>query len=329
MRIENTSLSCKTIGTLYNVDGRQLSIQYKELISGYNEWEYKDTADAYVIYPENIGPHLSIDETCLSQGEVYTIVTNKERKGKKGSLVAMIHGTKSEQVVYVLKKISAGKRYQVKEVTLDLSTSMKLIVQKSFPQAIQVSDRFHVQKLMNEALDSIRVDYRWKAQELENNEIQLAREMGKAFKPHLYKNGDTQKQLLFRCRHLILTHSSKWTDTQKEHAEILFKYYPLLEKGYELYLELVDIYNLRKERGIIMIRMARWYDKVEKLCVKNFNTVLDTMKNNYNTILNYFSNRSTNASAESFNAKIKAFRSQFRGVRDIPFFIFRLTKLFA
>ncbi|RUA07366.1 MAG: transposase, partial [Fusobacteria bacterium] len=40
-------------------------------------------------------------------------------------------------------------------------------------------------------------------------------------------------------------------------------------------------------------------------------------------------NRSTNASAESFNAKIKDFRRQFRGVRDIPFFLFRLCKLYA
>ena len=49
----------------------------------------------------------------------------------------------------------------------------------------------------------------------------------------------------------------------------------------------------------------------------------------YNTIINYFENRDTNAFAESFNAKIKAFRSQFRGVRDIPFFIYRLAKLTA
>jgi transposase len=53
------------------------------------------------------------------------------------------------------------------------------------------------------------------------------------------------------------------------------------------------------------------------------------MQNNYATIVNYFDNRATNASAESFNAKIKAFRSQFRGVRDIPFFIYRLEKLYA
>ncbi|MEL1254164.1 transposase [Flavobacterium sp. DGU38] len=50
---------------------------------------------------------------------------------------------------------------------------------------------------------------------------------------------------------------------------------------------------------------------------------------NYQSILNYFDNRSTNASAESFNAKVKAFRSQFRGVRKVDFFLFRLSNLFA
>ena len=50
------------------------------------------------------------------------------------------------------------------------------------------------------------------------------------------------------------------------------------------------------------------------------------MQNYHETILNYFVNRETNAFAESFNAKIKAFRAQFRGVRDIPFFIFRLNE---
>ncbi|MGJ1350624.1 transposase [Sphingobacterium siyangense] len=46
-------------------------------------------------------------------------------------------------------------------------------------------------------------------------------------------------------------------------------------------------------------------------------------------ILHYFDNRSTNASAESFNAKLKAFRSVFRGVRDTTFFLYRVMKLYA
>lgn len=69
--------------------------------------------------------------------------------------------------------------------------------------------------------------------------------------------------------------------------------------------------------------------KKKNLNCKFFNSVIQTMQNNYATIANYFENRSTNSSAESFNAKVKAFRSLFRGICDIPFFIFRLTTLFA
>ena len=94
-------------------------------------------------------------------------------------------------------------------------------------------------------------------------------------------------------------------------------------------MELTDIYNRRITPGVALSKLARWYDRVERLGLKFFRSVVETMQNNYGTICNYFENRSTNASAESFNAKVKAFRSQLRGLTDIPFFIFRLAKLFA
>ncbi len=94
-------------------------------------------------------------------------------------------------------------------------------------------------------------------------------------------------------------------------------------------MKLTDIFNMRCNKGVALSKLARWYEEVEKLNSKFFNSVIQTMQNNYGTIANYFENRSTNASAESFNAKVKAFRNQFRGVADIPFFIFRLAKLFA
>jgi len=48
-----------------------------------------------------------------------------------------------------------------------------------------------------------------------------------------------------------------------------------------------------------------------------------------NKNLNFFDHRSTNASAESFNAKIKALRNQFRGIKNMHFFIYRLTKIYT
>ena len=114
-------------------------------------------------------------------------------------------------------------------------------------------------------------------------------------------------------------------------SEILFEQYPALKEVYDISMELTQIYNRRdiKDKGVALSLLARWYEKVERMDCKFFNSVIQTMQNNYSTIVNYFDNRSTNASAESFNAKVKAFRVQFRGVRGISFFIFRLTKLFA
>lgn len=53
----------------------------------------------------NMGTHLSIDETSLSNGELYTILTNKAAKGRKGAIVAIVEGTDSEEVMKVLNRL--------------------------------------------------------------------------------------------------------------------------------------------------------------------------------------------------------------------------------
>ncbi|MFC2512079.1 MAG: transposase, partial [Prevotella denticola] len=61
----------------------------------------------------------------------------------------------------------------------------------------------------------------------------------------------------------------------------------------------------------------------------SFNVIAATFYEHYDDILNFYINRSTNAAAESFNAKIKLFRANLRGVVDKSFFLFRLAKLYA
>ena len=99
---------------MYGVDGKKLSFWYKCFLSNYKEWNQRYHAADYVLFKENIGERLSMDETCLSQGELYTIITNKSAHGGKGSLVAMIKGTKSEDVIYYLNHLPRAKRLKVK-----------------------------------------------------------------------------------------------------------------------------------------------------------------------------------------------------------------------
>ncbi len=281
------------------------------------------------MYPENLSNQLSLDEVALSDGELYTVLTSKKAKGRKGSIIAIIKGTKSETVIENLLKINKKLRLNVKEITLDMAGSMKLIAKKCFPNATQVVDRFHVQKLATEALQDMRIQHRWEAIEFENNLLEEAKKIKKSAEIEIFENGDTRKQLLARSRYLLYKSREKWTVSQKQRAEILFSEYPDLEKAYYLSDGLRKIYNQNIQKSLAMLKLAHWFKEVEESGFKSFSVLMKTIMNHYNDILNYFECRSTNASAESFNAKIKNFRLQLRGVRDKAFFLFRLTQIFA
>ncbi|MEM8520452.1 transposase [Flavobacterium sp. PL12] len=311
------------------MNGKKLQRQYKKNLSNFYTWEQREHANEWLIFPENIGSHLSIDEVNLSMGELYTVVTNKAGKGKKGSIVAIIAGTKAEVVIIHLQKIDFKKRNQVTEITLDMANSMKLIAKKSFPKAKQVTDRFHVQKLALEAVQEVRIRLKWDALDQENSAVTKSKLNKTPFISREFSNGDTAKQLLTRSRFLLYKSPNKWSDSQKERATILFEEYPEIKTVYYLSQKLRNIYNNNTDKTVAITKLAHWYNDVENFGIKSFNTIMNTVKINYDSILNYFDKRSTNASAESFNAKIKAFRNQFRGVRKVEFFLFRLTKLFA
>ncbi|WP_317131313.1 transposase [Polaribacter sp. IC073] len=162
-----------------------------------------------------------------------------------------------------------------------------------------------------------------------NDAIEHARDNSLKYSPELLPNRDTIKQLLAKSRYLLYKSSSKWTKNQHQRAKILFERYPDLEKPYKLCQNLSWIYNQTKDKTSPLLRLAKWDEKVRKAQFKIFSSISRTMSIHYQNILNYFDNRSTNASAESFNTKIKAFRAQFRGVRNIEIFLFKLSNIYA
>lgn len=329
------------MGRHYGVNGQTLRKQYKEKLSDYRQWDQLEHAQDYILFPENIGQDMSLDETCLSNGDVYTILTNKAAHGGKGALVAMIKGVASETVSGILRKIPLKKRLEVETVTTDLSSAMMLTVGTVFLGAKLINDRFHVQQLMSEAIDQLRIRHRWEILDEENKAIKAHREKRKlcrdkqerealgSWKPKIMANGETMPQIMARSRHIILKHKSNWNEQQSARAKILFEKFPDLEKAYNLYLDMVEIFNKKSTPDEARLNFARWYNEVEAFDNREFNKVLETFENHNTTILNYFERRLTNASAESFNAKIKAFRGQFRGVGDVKFFMYRLAMLYS
>ena len=327
--METHPITGHSLELFYGIDGNLFERQYKKHLSDYDTWEQKEHAEEWLLFPENIGTHLSIDETAFSNGELYTILSNKAAHGKHGAIIAIVEGVNADNIVPVLNKMPIEQRERVVEVTHDLSDSMRKIVTQCFPKARHTIDHFHVQKLANDAVQEMRIAYRWDAIQADNDAREDAKLSGKKYTPETLENGDTLKELLARSRYLLFKSADKWTDKQKQRAQILFQRYPDMKEAYGLAHSLRMFYAKNSVKDAARLNLARWYDRVAQAEFKSFNVLAATIHEHYEDIINYFVERSTNAAAESLNAKLKAFRAQLHGVNDLPFFLFRVAKIFA
>lgn len=217
--METRPITARSFEDDYHIDGDEYGRAYKDHLSGYREWSELGHADEWLIFPENISPHVSIDETCLSTGEVYTIASNKDAHGRKGCLIAVVKGTKAKDVIKALVKIPEALRMSVEEVTLDFSESMHNIVETCFPKAMRTLDRFHHQQFCLEALQEVRREYRREQmtldanareehrlmmRQLQENDGPFVDEEGNAIRrnaryyPERLENGETRAELLAR-----------------------------------------------------------------------------------------------------------------------------------
>ena len=322
-------MTCRTLEEFYHIDSHTFEKQYKETLSGFRQWDQLGHADEWLLFPENIGPRLAIDESSLSNGELYTFVTNRDARTRERSLVAIVAGTKSEDVIAVLERIDEERRHAVKEVTLDLSDSMRKIVRSAFPKASRVIDRFHIQKLACDAVQELRIKHRWEAIQQANDGMEEAGLNGVDYVPFRFPNGDTRKELLMRSRYLLFKSAEKWTGRQKQRAAILFEEYPDIRTAYGLCHSLRMIFSKNTIKDAARLSMAKWYNKVEDAGFHSFNVIAATFYEHYDEILNFYNNRTSNAMAESFNAKIKLFRANLKRVADKKFFLFRIARIYA
>ena len=243
----------------YHIKGKDFERAYKDYLSDFRTWKHLGHASKYLIFPRNLGPNVTIDETALSDGELYTIISNKDAHGGKGALIAIVKGTKVEDVVEALNRIFWYERSKVLEITMDFSASMHSIATQCFPYAMITLDRFHVQKDCYDAMQQLRISHLKEAKKAEieareqhrlrNKRNKAHRKQGKKdprgrkpnranerYEPPRLSNGDTLPELLARSRYLLMVSAEKWTQSQKTRAKILFELYPDIQTAYSLLL---------------------------------------------------------------------------------------------
>ena len=357
MAMDILPLTATAIGRFFHLKGSEVERYYKFHLSDFSTWDQKDHAEDWVLLAKNLGPHCSIDETQLCE-EIYTILSNKDGHGGKGSVIAIVKGTKAETVSKIINMIPEAERAKVTEITMDFSDSMYSIAKACFPNATIVIDCFHIIQRLCESLESMRLKFKRLAV-VENKKAAAAfakeeerkakrrayyrkkhkknpkekrgrkRIRRKAYKPQVLSNGDTKVELLTRLRNLLAQSGDKWGEHKKERAKLLFNLYPQMKEGYSIICKIRDIFRRKITREDAREKLHEWYKEVSKCTLREIKSARDCIKSKEEEILNYFINRSTNASAESLNSKMKGFRAQLHGIADIPFFLYRVCTIFG
>ena len=358
--MDSETITARQIGYTYMINSSMFAKRYKDTLSNFETWEQKEHASEWILIPQNVGKEQGIDETSL-QGELYTIVHNKDAHGRKGAIIAVVKGTNPADVQKVLMQLPADKREMVENITMDLSDSMRAIARDAFPKATVIRDCFHVVKRGGEGCEEVRLRLKREAvkdmnrqkaefrKHLENLAAQRKayrermrekheknwkkgkcgrkpKRLNTRFEPPRLENSETLVEALTRCCKQLSMSREKWSATQEKRAKILFARYPKLEKAYSLVNSIRAIFknkNLTKETA--KQKFKEWYEKVAACTLREVKSVRDTIRFYEDEILNYFDGRKTNASAESLNSKIKCFRAQVKGIVDIPFFMYRLA----
>lgn len=354
-------MTAQCVGRFFQSDGKYLGRAYKEHLSGFAQWEHREHADQWMLLEQNMGERLSIDETMLHH-DLFTFLSNKDGHCKKGTLIAAVKGTTVSEVARHLDNIPLESRMKVKEVTMDFSDSMMGIVRRVFPKAEIVIDLFHIIQLYGKALDEMRMKLkRANAAQVKREQNEFKDKLAKRIKareryrqtheakkgkkgkrvgrppkrknekyePKKLSNGETKADLLTHVRYPLMKHPDDWTQFQRQEMLLLFELEPEMRTAYGLLCALRRIFGKKHDRQQAMEALHRWYDKVEKTGIKELMLVRDTIASKEEYVLNYFNNRSTNASAESFNSKIKGLRAQVHGVNDLAFFMFRCARIFG
>ena len=223
--MDTSPITARSLQKPYHIKADEFGRAYKDYLSDFRIWKHQSHTQKWLIFPRNMVANLSIDETAFTNGDLYTIISNKDAHGRKGALLAIVNGTKVEDVVAAIQKIHWYLRCKVREVTMDFSEGMRQIVLECFPNATITLDRFHMQQLVSDAMQELRLKHKKEEQKFLNEQRKLFNEQlkekyerslkrrkknkkdkrgckpirkNKAFVPERLSNGDTIPELLSR-----------------------------------------------------------------------------------------------------------------------------------
>ena len=251
----------------------------------FNYWIKQAYTEDQPSVPKKIG----LDETSRRKGHDYvTVAVDLEER----RVIHVAEG-KDKAAVEALKDYLVKKEVntqQIKHASIDMSPSFIAGVREYFPKAEIHYDRFHVVKLLNEAMDRVR---------------QLERKEHDELKGHKYT---------------FLKNTEKLSDKRKKELSELITLFPTLGKAYRLKELFSDLWDMETEEEATDF-LVHWCKEVEREKIEPFQNFLKTIKAHWQGIVNFCETGINNGILEGINNKIQLAKRRARGYRCTKNFI--------
>lgn len=268
-----------------NKVGKLLNEDAHRIWTIFNHW----IGRAYAADKPKVPEKLGLDETSSKKGHEYvTVAVDLDEK-------RVIHVAEGKDI----KAVAAVKDYleskaidvnRVKHASMDMSPSFISGTMKHFPKAEIHFDRFHVVKLLNEAMNTVRISERKEHDEL---------------KGHKYT---------------FLKNSQSLSDKRKKELSSLIKLFPTLGEAYRLKELFNDLWEMETEEEATAF-LVEWCREVETASIEPFKEFTKTIKAHWTGIVNFCETQINNGILEGINNKIQLAKRRARGYRCMENFI--------
>ena len=245
---------------------------------------------------------LGIDEIALVKGQGNYLAVLVDLDTRKP--IELVKSRRIEEIREVIVKWGSQVLEQIVEVSMDLWSPYKSLVEELMPNANITADRFHVMKQVNDELDAMRKSEKRAAMDLDNK---LERERILAG--------------LNKSKYSLIKNEDSLNEQQKERLDNVQEVSPILAKMHALKEEFRDIFESTKPWGENIINLLDWMHDGMKYFPKSIGTMIRW----FGEVVGYFDDRTTSGTVEGINNKLKLIKRLGYGFRN--FSNFRLRSL--
>lgn len=245
---------------------------------------------------ENANPtKIGIDEIAYEKGHKYLTIVRDLDAG----VIWVGDDRKKETLDKFFLELGKEKSYKIKLAVIDMWKPYIKSVNENTNANI-VFDKFHVSKVINECLDSVR-------------------------KKEFAKASDEERIDMKHKRFLILSRPNHLDKDDKETLDALMRKNKPLCQAYILKEQILSIFSTAIWKNAVE-RIQTWMENVVESGIDDFNKAVDRIATYFYGIINYFRYKITNAGSEGFNTKINVIKRRAYGFRDIEYFRLKILQ---